>query len=117
MSIKINKGAKSNLVIGISEYEERTNLDIRTWVTTKDGKEVPTKKGITLQTPEQVDALIAALQKTKGQLKNVSNSTTEPKPAVKAKPAPAPKPEKVLRPKSDFKPVETDLMEELNDIM
>ena len=60
----IPKGDKNDVRVHLAEYRGQHVLDIRAWfISSKDGKPVPTKKGISLpieKTGELFDALLAA---------------------------------------------------------
>jgi len=62
---EIMKG-KDKIIITAKEFKGKQYIDIRTYFENDSGEWIPTKKGISL-TPDNLDEMIAFLQKAKKQ--------------------------------------------------
>ena len=60
----MQKSAKVQLRVDISDYKGRKFINLRDWILQPDGEYTPTKKGVTVP-PELIDELIDNLKKLK----------------------------------------------------
>ena len=67
-SLELERGPTEKLVIGARTFKDRDYIDVRLHWLRDDGEWLPTRKGTTIKSQDELDAIVATLQELRSTL-------------------------------------------------